>query len=123
VQARAFACGNNNPFISTSYYTSNTAKVIGIAKSFFRYGKPYNPPCPPFNKGGNYKELLLKSPFDKEGFIPIWAQKGNFPSRVRLTPQEWRVRRARILYRVAIKKCGNVGAHTQVRPYISFVAF
>jgi hypothetical protein len=24
----------------------------GIAKIFFRYGKPYNPPCPPFNKGG-----------------------------------------------------------------------
>jgi hypothetical protein len=37
--------------------------LIAITKSFFRYGKPYNSPCPPLKKGGNYKELLLKSPF------------------------------------------------------------
>ena len=41
------------------------APPIAIAKSFFRYGKSYNPPCPPLEKGGNYKELLLKSPFEK----------------------------------------------------------
>ena len=32
-------------------------------KSFFRSGRPHNPPCPPLKKGGNCKELLLKSPF------------------------------------------------------------
>jgi hypothetical protein len=42
-------------------------RVIAIAKSFFRSGKPYNPPGPPLKKGGNYKELLLKSPFEKGG--------------------------------------------------------
>jgi hypothetical protein len=42
--------------------------IIEIAKRFFRYGKPYNPPCPPLRKGGNCKELLLKSPFEKGGF-------------------------------------------------------
>jgi len=47
------------------------AALIAIAKSFFRYGKPYNPPCPPLKKGGNYKELLLKSPFEKGGFRGI----------------------------------------------------
>ena len=26
--------------------------IIAIAKSFFRYGKPYDPPSPPFKKGG-----------------------------------------------------------------------
>jgi hypothetical protein len=45
--------------------------LIAIAKSFFRSGKPYNPPCPPLKKGGNYKELLVKSPFDKGGFRGI----------------------------------------------------
>ncbi len=30
--------------------------------------KNQNPPYPPFVKGGNSKELLLKSPFDKGGF-------------------------------------------------------
>ena len=39
-----------------------------IAKSVFRKGKPYNPPCPPLKKGVNYKELLSKSPFAKGGF-------------------------------------------------------
>jgi hypothetical protein len=37
-------------------------------KGFFRFGKPYNPPCPPLKKGGNCKKLLLKSPFEKGGF-------------------------------------------------------
>jgi hypothetical protein len=36
-----------------------------IAKGFFRSLKSINPPYPPFNKGGNYKELLIKSPFEK----------------------------------------------------------
>jgi hypothetical protein len=36
-------------------------------RRFFHYGRPYNPPCPPLKKGGNYKEILLKSPFDKGG--------------------------------------------------------
>jgi len=31
----------------------------------------FKSPLPPFNKGGNYKELLLKSPFDKGGFRGI----------------------------------------------------
>ena len=39
-----------------------------IAKSFFRSGTPYNPPCPPLKKGGNYKELQEKSPIAKGGF-------------------------------------------------------
>ena len=42
--------------------------MIAIAKSFFRYEKPYNPPCPSLKKGGNYKKLLVKSPFEKGGF-------------------------------------------------------
>jgi hypothetical protein len=29
------------------------------------------PPAPPFRKGGNYGELLLKSPFAKGGFRGI----------------------------------------------------
>ena len=29
------------------------------------------PPLPPFKTGGNCKELLLKSPFDQEGFRGI----------------------------------------------------
>ena len=47
---------------------------IAIAKSFFRYGtcsKNQIPPNPPFSKGGNYKELLEKSPFEKGGFRGI----------------------------------------------------
>jgi hypothetical protein len=40
---------------------------IAIAKSSFRSGKPYNPPCPPLKRGENCKELLLKSPFKKGG--------------------------------------------------------
>jgi hypothetical protein len=44
---------------------------IVIAKSFFRYGKPYNPPCPPLKKWMNYRELLLKSPFEKGGLRGI----------------------------------------------------
>jgi hypothetical protein len=34
---------------------------------FFCYGKLYNLPSPPLIKWGNYKELLLKSPFEKGG--------------------------------------------------------
>ena len=39
-------------------------------RSFFRYGtcsKNQIPPNPPLSKGENYKELLLKSPFEKGG--------------------------------------------------------
>jgi hypothetical protein len=39
-----------------------------FAKSFFRALISSNPPSPPFKKGGNCKELLLKSPFGKGGF-------------------------------------------------------
>ncbi len=46
-------------------------EIIAIAKSFFRSGKPCNPPCPPLKKGGNCKELLSKSPFEKGGFRGI----------------------------------------------------
>jgi hypothetical protein len=56
---------------------------IAIAKSFFRYGKPDNPPCPPLKKGKNYKELLLKSPFlkgDLGGFENL-QQKGIYGKR------------------------------------------
>ena len=44
---------------------------MAFAKSSFRSLTPTNPPYPPFNKGGNYKELQLKSPFEKEGFTGI----------------------------------------------------
>jgi hypothetical protein len=44
---------------------------IAFAKSFFRSLISTNPPYPPFNKGGNYKELLLKSPFEKGGLRGI----------------------------------------------------
>jgi hypothetical protein len=43
---------------------------IAIAKRFFGYGMPNNPPAP-FKNRGNYKELLLKSPFEKGGFRGI----------------------------------------------------
>ena len=42
-----------------------TFSDIAIAKSFFRQGKPSNPPCPPLRKGGNYKKLRGKSPLKK----------------------------------------------------------
>jgi hypothetical protein len=45
-------------------------RFIAKAKVFPLRGilqKP-NPPYPPFIKGGNDKELLLKSPFGKGGF-------------------------------------------------------
>jgi hypothetical protein len=47
---------------------------IAIAKSFFRYStcsKNLNPPYPPFSKGGNLSEFLVKSPFEKGGFRGI----------------------------------------------------
>jgi hypothetical protein len=44
---------------------------IVFAKRFFRSGTSYNPPCPPLKKGGNYKELQEKSPFEKGGFRGI----------------------------------------------------
>ena len=50
-----------------AFFVVYEAVFIAIAKSFFRYGKAYNPPCPPLKKGGNYKELLLKSPFSEKG--------------------------------------------------------
>ena len=40
---------------------------IAFAKSIFRWRHHSNPPYPPLRKGGNYKELLLKSPFEKGG--------------------------------------------------------
>jgi hypothetical protein len=42
-----------------------------LPKFSFGYGMPYNPPCPPLRKRGNYKDLLLKSPFEKWGFRGI----------------------------------------------------
>jgi hypothetical protein len=42
------------------------------AQEFFCYEKPDSPLCPPLKKGGNYKELLLKSPIDKGGLRGIW---------------------------------------------------
>ena len=47
---------------------------IAIAKSFFRYGKPYNPPCPPLKKGGNCKELLAKFLSEKGGVKNLHAE-------------------------------------------------
>ena len=45
---------------------------VGIFKSFFRSLISTNPPDPPLKKeGGNHKELLLKSPFEKGGFRGI----------------------------------------------------
>jgi hypothetical protein len=41
---------------------------MAVGKSCFLDGKPENHPYPPLKKGGNYKELLVKSPFEKEGF-------------------------------------------------------
>jgi hypothetical protein len=46
---------------------------IVFATNFFRYGKPYNPPAPLQKSGGNYKKLLLKSPFGKGGFRGIYS--------------------------------------------------
>jgi hypothetical protein len=48
--------------------------LIAIAKSFFLFltgAKIANPPYPPFFKGGNLMELLVKSPFEKGGFRGI----------------------------------------------------
>jgi hypothetical protein len=42
--------------------------ILAFAKSFFRSETPYNPPCLPLKKGGNYKKLQEKSPFEKGGF-------------------------------------------------------
>jgi len=44
---------------------------IAVAKSFSRSETPDNPPCPPLKKGGNYKKLQEKSPFEKGGFRGI----------------------------------------------------
>jgi hypothetical protein len=41
------------------------------SKVFFDPGDPQIPPNPPVIKGGNYRELLLKSPFEKGGFRGI----------------------------------------------------
>jgi hypothetical protein len=40
---------------------------IVFAKSFFPMLDIHKSPLPPFNKWGNSKELLLKSPFEKGG--------------------------------------------------------
>jgi len=47
-------------------------ELIGVAKSIFRWRHHSNPPYPPFRKGGNLPEFLLKYPFDKGGFRGIW---------------------------------------------------
>jgi hypothetical protein len=36
--------------------------IIGIAKSFFRYETPYNPPCPHLKKGGELQGIAVKVP-------------------------------------------------------------
>ena len=53
-------------------------------------GKPYNPPCPPLKKGGNYKELLLKSPFEKGGFrgFENLQTEGIYGKRYRCAPYD-----------------------------------
>jgi hypothetical protein len=38
-------------------------------------GKLYNPPYPPLRRGGNYKELLVKSPFEKGGFKNLHVKR------------------------------------------------
>jgi hypothetical protein len=38
---------------------------IPIAKSFFRYGKPYNPPYPPLKKGGTTRNCCKSPPLEK----------------------------------------------------------
>jgi hypothetical protein len=55
-----------------------TDMVYSNCQNFFRSGTPYNSPLPPFKKGGNYKEMQAKSPFEKGGF------SGN---AVQLTPE------------------------------------
>jgi hypothetical protein len=52
------------------FSTCVPARIV-IAKKFFRYGNSYNPPCPPLKKGGNCKELQLKSSFEKGGYRGI----------------------------------------------------
>jgi hypothetical protein len=42
-----------------------------MPKVFSHSGITLIPPNPPFRKGGNYKELLLKSPFEKGGLRGI----------------------------------------------------
>ena len=71
-------------------------------RSFCHYGKPSNPPYPPLKKWGNYKELLLKSPFEKGGlradlrtsdrkeFLAIAL---SFTEQEIHYPQAWRARR------------------------------
>jgi len=60
-----------NPFLGLVFHPWRPHLIlqitvpITIAKSFFRYGKPYNPPYPLEKREENYKELLLKSPFGK----------------------------------------------------------
>jgi hypothetical protein len=36
----------NTPDLPIKFYVSGQL-YIAIAKSFFQYGNPYNPPCPP----------------------------------------------------------------------------
>jgi hypothetical protein len=51
-----------------------------FAKNFCRYGPCSNTkilPIPPLEKGENYKELLGKSPFEKEGFDTELESKSN----------------------------------------------
>jgi len=45
------------------YYVALAKRsVIVIAKSFFRSGNPYNPPLPPFKKGGKLQGIAAKVP-------------------------------------------------------------
>jgi hypothetical protein len=43
-----------------------------MPKVFPDMGSLIIPPAPLEKRGGNYKELLLKSPFKKGGFRGIW---------------------------------------------------
>jgi len=46
--------------------------IYSICQEFFSDPwHPQIPPNPPLIKGGNYKELLVKSPFEKGGFRGI----------------------------------------------------
>ena len=42
--------------------------TYSVCQKFFPLAESFKSPPPPFRKGGNYKELLLKSPFEKGGF-------------------------------------------------------
>jgi hypothetical protein len=47
------------------------AGLFSVCQKFFPLAESFKSPLPPFRKGGNCKELLLKSPFEKGGFRGI----------------------------------------------------